>query len=329
MGLMIKEKKALTREVAKRYQKASKKQKGLILDEFVAITGYNRCYGSYVLRNWQKKVILRVKGEVVTVIVGEPRRGAKRQRDKVYDKKVLSVLRSIWLISDCICGKRLAPVLKEIIPRLEKFKEIKLDMRTRKKLLRISPATIDRLLVADRKRQSLKGRARTKPGTLLNHQIPIRTFSEWDEKMPGFVEVDLVGHDGGDANGEFAHTLNLTDICTSWTETQGIRNKAQKWAFEALIDIQGRLPFKLLGLDSDNDSAFINGHLLQYCNEKQITFTRSRPYRKNDNCFVEQKNYSVVRRAVGNLRYDSEEELKSLNELYRHLRLYTNFFQPV
>ncbi|MBI5188960.1 MAG: transposase family protein, partial [Nitrospirae bacterium] len=329
MGLMMKEKKAVTKEVAKRYQKASKKQKGVILNEFIALTGYNRCYASYVLRNSGKRVLVRVKGKIVAVILGHPRQKTVRQRKRIYDEKVLHVLRSIWLISDYICGKRLAPLLKEMIPKLEKFKEIKLEAQTRKKLLRISPATIDRLLAADRKRQSLKGRARTKPGTLLKHQIPIRTFSEWDDMRPGFVEIDLVGHDGGDAGGEFAYTLDLTDVCTGWTETEAIRNRAQKWAFEALIRIQERLPFKLLGLDSDNDGAFINDHLLRYCNEKQITFTRSRPYRKNDNCFVEQKNYSIVRRAVGYLRYDTEEELKILNELYRHLRLYTNFFQPV
>jgi len=328
MGLIMKEKKAVTREVAKRYQKVSKKQKGVILNEFTALTGYNRSYASYLLRNWEKRITLRVKGKIVVVILGKQRQ-TERQRSKVYDEKVLSILRSIWLISDCICGKRLSPLLKEIIPRLEKFKEINLDTETKEKLFRISPATADRLLRADKKRQSLKGKARTKPGILLKSQIPIRTFSEWDDKRPGFVEVDLVGHDGGDASGEFAYTLNLTDVCTGWAEMQAVKNRAQRWTFEALLDIEGRLPFRLIGLDSDNDSAFINAHLLRYCNLRQITFTRSRPQRKNDNCFVEQKNYSVVRRAVGYLRYNTEEELRTLNELYRYLRLYTNFFQPV
>lgn len=202
MGLTMKEKKAIIKEVSQRYQKASKKHKGLMLDEYVALTGYNRSYASYVLRNWEKRVILKVKDKIVAVILGKPRQKVKRQRMRVYDEKVLSVLRSIWLISDYLCGKRLAPFLKEIIPRLEKFKEIKLNAKTRRKLLRISPATIDRLLKADKKKQSLKGRAKTKPGTLLKHQIPIRTFSEWDEMKPGFGEVDLVGHDGGDARGE-------------------------------------------------------------------------------------------------------------------------------
>ena len=224
---------------------------------------------------------------------------------------------------------RYTPILKEVIRILEKYKEIKLDRDTRKKLYRISAATIDRLLSDERKEQTLKGRSHTKPGTLLKNQIPIRTFAEWDDRRPGFVEIDLVGHDGGDARGEFAQTLDVTDVCTGWTETEAVKNKAQAWIFQALQDIRNRLPFDILGIDSDNGSEFINHHLQRFCSEEKITFTRARSYRKNDNCFVEQKNYSVVRRAVGYARYDTEEEVKLLNEIYGHLRLYTNFFQPV
>ena len=154
-------------------------------------------------------------------------------------------------------------------------------------------------------------------------------MSDWSENKPGFVEIDLVGHDGGNARGEYIQTLDITDVCTGWTETQAVKNKAQIWVFEALKDIRDHLPFELLGIDSDNGGEFINAPLLKFCEEEKITFTRTRPYRKNDNCFVEQKNYSVVRRAVGYLRYDTEKELKTLNELYKVLRLYTNFFQPV
>lgn len=211
---------------------------------------------------------------------------------------------------------------------LKRFGEIKLDEETREKLLKISPATIDRLLAKEKKKIELKGRSTTKPGTLLKGQIPIRTFSDWDEKKPGFLEVDLVSHDGGNLRGDFIQTLDATDVKTGWTETRAVKNKAQVWVFEALEDILDRLPFAVLGIDSDNGSEFINAHLLKYCEEKKITFTRTRPYRKNDNCFVEQKNYSVVRRSVGYLRYDTEEELRILNELYAYLRLYTNFFQP-
>jgi hypothetical protein len=251
------------------------------------------------------------------------------QRAIEYDEKVFSALRKIWYIMDCICGKRLGAILKEVIPILERHKEIVIADITREKLYRISPATIDRLLSVEKKKYQIKGKSHTKPGTLLKSQIPIRTFSQWDEKRPGFAEIDLVGHEGGNSQGEFIQTLDVTDVCTGWTDTQGVKNKAEKWVFEAIKDIRGRLPFKLLGIDSDNGSEFINNHLLRYCKEEKITFTRARSSRKNDNCFVEQKNYSVVRRAVGYLRHDTDKELDVLNDLYGYLRLYTNFFQPV
>lgn len=324
MRLTMRERKRVTAITAPRYQRAQKKHKGIILDEFITLTGYTRCYASYVLRAHGKKV--RVTGDMV--VEGDVRKRVKRTRKKTYDRNVGKALTKIWGIMDCICGKRLAPMLKEVIRILERYKEIKLDRDTRKKLYKVSAATIDRLLAEERKKQMLKGRSHTKPGTLLKNQIPIRTFSEWDDRRPGFVEIDLVGHDGGDARGEFAQTLDVTDVCTGWTETQAVRNKAQIWVFEALKDIRGRLPFELMGIDSDNGSEFINHHVLRFCSEEKITFTRTRSYRKNDNCFVEQKNYSVVRRAVGYYRYDTGEELKILNELYGYLRLYTNFFQP-
>jgi len=147
--------------------------------------------------------------------------------------------------------------------------------------------------------------------------------------VPGFIEIDLVGHDGGYAWGEYIQSLNAVDICTGWTETVAVRNKAQVWVFEALKHIRERLPFELLGIDSDNGAEFINAHLLKYCNAEGLTFTRSRPYRKNDNCHVEQKNYTVVRQYVGYLRHDTDEELMVMNDLYRDLRLYLNYFHPV
>jgi len=174
----------------------------------------------------------------------------------------------------------------------------------------------------------LRQRSHTKPGTLLKHQIPIRTFAEWDEAQPGFAEIDLVAHDGGLALGDYCQTLDLTDICTGWTETEAVPNKAQVWVFEAIQTIRARLPFPLLGLDSDNGSEFVNHELLGYCQKERITFTRARPYRKNDNCYVEQKNYSVVRQTVGYQRFDTAAELMVLKQLYATLRLYTNFFQP-
>ena len=321
---MMREKKALVKVVAPRFQEAGVKDKEVILDEFVQATGYNRCYAAYLLRNHGKKV--RV-GTVI--IVGDATKRLKRESRKIYDHAVLDALKQIWMIMDCICGKRLVGIIKELIPILELHGEIVLLSETRGKLLKISAATIDRLLAEEKNRLVGRGRSRTKPGTLLKSQIPIRTFSEWSEARPGFVEIDLVAHDGGSSSGEYAQTLDVTDVCTGWTEARAVRNKAQVWVFEALVQIRKQLPFELLGIDSDNGSEFINAHLVRYCEENHITFTRTRSYRKNDNCFVEQKNYSVVRRAVGYSRHDSQEELKVLNELYEYLGLYTNFFQPV
>jgi hypothetical protein len=157
----------------------------------------------------------------------------------------------------------------------------------------------------------------------------VRTFSQWDDARPGFVEIDLVSHEGGDGSGDFVQSLNVTDVSTGWTEMRAVKNKAQVWVFEALMKIKEQLPFQLLGIDSDNGSEFINAHLIRYCKENHITFTRGRSYKKNDNCYIEQKNYTVVRKAVGYPRYETENELHMLNELYSHLRLYINFFIPV
>lgn len=324
MRLTVKEREKATAIVAPRYEKSRKKDKRLILDEFTKLTGYGRRYASYVLRSHGRKVWVNA----TTRIQGDVRKRATRKKPPVYDNEVLEALRKVWAIMDYICGKRLAPVLKEVIIRLERCREIRISDKVREKLFRISPATIDRLLAKERKKQQIKSRSNTKPGTLLRNQIPIRTFSDWNENKPGFAEIDLVGHDGGDSHGEFAQTLDVTDICTTWTETEAVRNKAQVWVFNALKDIRQRMPFPLLGIDSDSGGEFINDQLFRYCQQEKITFTRARSYRKNDSCFVEQKNYSIVRRAVGYLRYDTEEDLLTLNELYRSLRLYTNFFQP-
>jgi len=314
----MKEKKAVTKQLALEYKRAPKKEKGRILDTLIDLAGYNRSYAARVLR--QRARLKRAK---------PVRKKTRRHRLRKYDREVLATLRRIWVICGCICGKRLGPYLPEIIPVLERFGELTLSEEVRQKLLEISSATIDRLLAPVRKRYQLKARSNTKPGTLLKHQIPIRTFSEWDEKRPGFVEIDLVSHEGGDPRGDYAQTLDMTDVCTAWTETEAVKNKAQVWVFAGIEEAKERFPFKILGIDSDNGSEFINTHLFRYCRENKITFTRSRPYRKNDNCFVEQKNYSVVRKAGGYRRHDTEEELTVLNELYDTLRLYTNFFQPV
>ena len=324
MRLTMEEKKALVKATASRYRRSTKKAKKKILDEFVESTGYNRSYASLVLSRYGKGVWV---GELR--IVGDVTKVHRRRRERYYDDKVLAALRKIWAILDWICGKRLASAIAEVLPILEQAREIRLDGQTREKLLKISPASIDRLLAPDRKKLQIKGRSHTKPGSLLKHQIPIRRFDEWNERKPGFVEIDLVGHDGGNSTGEFCFTLDVTDILTGWTETRAVKNKAQVWVFEALMYIVKSVPFALLGIDSDNGSEFINAYLLKYCQKHKITFTRSRPHRKNDNCFVEERNNSVVRRAVGYNRYDTDAQLKLLNELYSLLRLYTNYFQPL
>ena len=325
MRLTLKERQSLTRVIAGRYKRALKKEKGGILDEFLHSTGYNRKYAAYILRMQGKRI--RVKEGIV--IEADVKNRRNRRRPRVYDDEVLKGLRKIWKMMNYICGKRLAPVMGELIVKLQQHKELDIDKEPRQKLLRISAATIDRLLLKERKKLRIKNRSRTKPGTLLKHQIPIRTFSEWDEGKPGFMEIDLVGHEGGDASGEYMQSLNCVDVCTGWTETFAVRNKAQIWVFGGIEDMRVRLPFDLLGIDSDNGSEFINDHLFRFCKEKEITFTRSRAYRKNDSCHVEQKNYTAVRQYVGYFRYDTEEELKVMNELYRNLSLYLNYFHPV
>jgi len=328
MGLTMSEKKALTRQMAARYRRSAKKKKSKILDEFIAGTKYKRKYAGWILRNWGKRRIVRIDGELVELVVGRPRKKRRKPRERIYDEEVFEALKKVWAIFDCICGKRLVAVLRTMLPVLEKFGEIDLSREVRAKLERISAATVDRMLAKEKQKLRIKGRGHTKPGTLLKNQIPIRTFSGWDECKPGFVEIDLVGHEGGVAQGEYAFTLNLTDVQSGWTEPRAIKNKAQKWTFEALMHIKQRIPFALLGIDSDNGGEFINYHLYEYCTKNNIAFTRSRAYRKNDNCFVEQKNNSVVRRYAGYYRYDTEQQLELLNEIYDQVRLMVNFFQP-
>jgi hypothetical protein len=325
--LTMRQKKAVTKELKDRYQRASKKEKTMLLNELIQLTRYNRSYAVRALRIKEVLGYMNIGAKRVRLV--RDNRKIKRKKKKIYDQEVLVALKEIWKIGDYICSKRLAPYLSEIIPVLEKWGEIKLDTKVREKLLTISAATIDRLLADTRKKYQIKGRSTTRPGSLLKKSIPIRTFADWDEKVPGFFEVDLVSHGGGAARGDFLQSLNFTDIATGWEEMIAVKNKAQVWVFAGIKIIKERLPFSILGLDSDNGAEFINAHLLRYCAEEHITFTRSRPYRKNDSCFVEQKNWSVIRRTVGYGRYDTDNELNLLNELYGYLRLYVNFFQPV
>lgn len=316
-GVNLRERQAVVRELAARYRAASKKEKGRIVDQAQELLGYNRCYAARALRRACQP---NRKAQA-------PRR-CRPGRKPIYDEAVKEALRCVWAVMSFPAGKRLAPFMAEIVPILEHHGELQLNPEVRRKLLRMSPATIDRLLAHDRKRMEIKGRSGTKPGTLLKKSIPIKTFADWDETRPGFLEIDLVAHDGGNSRGDFAQTLDMVDVATQWTETVAVPNKAQRWVFEALQRKLPGFPFPILGIDSDNGSEFINYHLLRFCETQRITFTRSRTTHKNDNCHVEQKNWAVVRRTVGYLRYDTPEQLEVLNALYERLRLYTNFFQP-
>ncbi|MDI6810016.1 MAG: hypothetical protein QME66_13810 [Candidatus Eisenbacteria bacterium] len=318
MGMDMKTRRVVTRETRERYRKARKKGKVRILDEFVDLTGYNRCYAARVLRN-----VRETKGPVRRVSVGG-RRGRKRK----YPRDVFYALRRVWAILRFPCGKRLVANMGEIVSVLIRKKELRLSKQMRRLLVSVSASTADRLLTAERRRHELKGRSGTKPGSLLKHKIPICTFADWDDARVGFLQVDLVQHEGGNPRGDFCQTLSTTDVATGWTEIRAVRNKAQLWVFPALEHIRREIPFPIKGINSDSGSEFINAHLFNYCIKEKITFTRCRENKKNDNCYVEQKNYTAVRQTVGYYRYDTEEELELLNRLYSSYRLYANFFQP-
>jgi hypothetical protein len=222
-------------------------------------------------------------------------------------------------------GKRLAPMLTTVVPLLRRDGDIVLSDDEAALLVSMSPASIDRHLGPQRDRLVARGRSHTKPGTLLKSQIPIRTWAQWSEDVPGFVEIDLVGHEGGNSSGEFCFTLTVTDIATGWTINRSVKNKAAIWVFEAIQYVIAQFPFPILGIDSDNGSEFINAHLLAFCVKNKITFTRSRSGNKNDGAHVEQKNWTHVRELVGYLRFDTEAELAVLNHIWDLDRIYTNY----
>jgi hypothetical protein len=312
MGLTLAERKALTETTAIRYHLASKHGKGTILDELCANTGWHRNHA-------RKALTAALQPKVV-----RPR----RTPPKKYGPEVITALTFCWTVVGMPAGKRLAPLLPELVPVLRRFGELVIDDGAATLLVSMSAATIDRRLASERRRLQLKGRSGTKPGTLLKSQIPVRTWADWDDARPGFVEIDLVCHDGGNVAGEHAFTLTVTDIATGWTENRSVPNKTGKCVLAALEGIAKETPFPILGVDSDNGSEFINVHLFLWCRKHKITFTRSRPANKNDGCHVEQKNWAVVRTVVGYHRYDTAAELLLLNEIWRLQSTLSNYFYP-
>jgi len=326
--LNLSEKNALVSQIAKRYKKASKKEKASILDELIKTTNYNRKYAIRLLSNWNKIIITRFNGELIRIKPGNRIKKSYPKRKRKYDDIFKKALILMWEFFSFMCGKRLVVVLRNMTDILKQCKEFKIDEVNWIKLKEVSAATIDRLLKPERKKYQIKGRSYTKRGHLLKDSIPIKTFGEWKEALPGNISADLVGHDGENSSGDFCFTLTATDIATGWTEIRGIKNKAQKWAFEAIKRIRKLFPMDVIGFHSDNGGEFINAHFYRYCKKEKISFTRSRANKKNDNCYVEQKNFDVVRKLVGYRRYDTDEELEILNKLYDNWRIFVNFFHP-
>ncbi|MCZ7567367.1 MAG: ISNCY family transposase [Ardenticatenaceae bacterium] len=251
-----------------------------------------------------------------------------RARARRYGGEVQEALRIAWEAANFICAKRLVPFLGELVPSLERHGHLNVSDGTRAQLVAISPATADRLLRRYREGDTPRGLSTTKAGTLLKHQVPVRTFADWNDVTPGFLEADLVAHCGTSVEGSFLSTRVLTDVATGWTECLARLVRSREAVIEALERGRQLLPFALLGLDTDNGSEFLNNELRASCEREQISFTRGRAYRKNDQCYVEQKNGSIVRQLVGYDRFEGERAYRQLTELYRAVRLYVNFFQP-
>ena len=325
MGLSMKERKPVTREFAVRYRAAgTKTEKSRILTDFVSASGYNRKYAIGILGSEGKTKLLRLNGKLVKARITH-HTGKKRVYEKYYGPDVAVCVVRLWEFFKGMCGKRLVPLIRTNIAVLARDPRFGMTQDIRGKLIRISCSTVERILKGERKRRRVKGTSTTKPGSLLKNQIPVKVFWPWDEQKPAFCEIDTVSHDGGSASGEYCFTLTVTDIATQWTGERALKNKAHRWVRQAMDDAVASFPVPLKGIDSDNGSEFINTAMKTWCEQREITFTRTRSYHKNDNCYVEQKNGDVVRKTVGYARYTNEGALAAV---YSVLNPLLNYFYP-
>jgi len=328
MGFTMAEKKKIIREYASRYRKAAKVEKTRLLDEYLALAGGNRKYAIYRLNREGKRQLRQIGGEYVNVEI-TARVRKKRVYKSYYDKEVARALVSLWHFFMRVCGERLVPLLRANIDDPQVRSKFPMSDEVRGKLKKISRSTVERLLKDEREKHKVKGTCTTKRGTLLKNQIPVRVFWNWDDKKPGFCEIDTVSHDGGGTiSSDYAWSLTATDVALCWTEVRALKNKARKWTSEAIEDMRSVFPVPVRGFDSDGGPEFINWHFKAWCEKNEITFTRGRAYHSNDNCFVEQKNGDVIRKTVGYARFEGDAALDALRDVYRYLCPLLNYFYP-
>lgn len=336
MCLTLRERRPLIRETAVRYRKATKKEKKSVLDEFIKASEhgtsenpkyYNRHYAACLLRNYDR-IVSTIDSDGKPIQYEAKLAVIPRKRKKKY-ARIVPILKWYWKIADYISSRRLKVFILDTLPEIIKRNEYarKITKNEQRLLMSISPSSIDRHLCAYKNKHRIKGVSHTKAGSLLKHKIPIRHHGDWPS-LPGFLEIDLVAHDGGNSSGDFNQTLTLHDIETTWTHLYALQNKAHRWIKESLKKARNELPFDICGIDSDCGAEFINYAMFNYCKDNHIEFTRTRPGRKNDNCYVEQKNWSVVRKFTGYDRFDSEKSWQLLKQFYKVVNLYTNHFQP-
>lgn len=323
------QRRAVTGKLASKYRGCtSRKERSRILEEVVELTGYHRKYAAWMLRNYGERRMVSVgPNESVLLVVGKKNKRRKSFRPKKYDDEVQKQIVFIWDAFG-LCGKRMKEAIPDLLPSLIRQGRVAPDGEVHRKLLEVSAATIDRLLVAERAAGRLKGSTLTKPSSILKSQIPIVISSELDRDEPGHYQIDLVGHDGGIPKGHFARSLNAVELSSGWIEPRVVINEAHRWTHEALKSIHNAAPLPMRSLHSDNDSAFINEPLQTWCAQQAIRYTRARPYHSNDTCYIEQKNYTIIRQAVGYFRYESEQEVALVAQLYENLRLLVNYFYP-